>query len=111
MSSVFILFSLFATAVFDIRPFAFSFRVPWGGFFFPFSFFFLSDGGILGLAFGVLSAGHGGIMVLFFSLSVFFFGIGSGACGVVGLRSTVHSFGPEHYYYSLFLLLFLLLPP
>lgn len=37
-----------------------------------------------------------------FFLFGFSFGIGSGACGVVGLRSTVHSFGPEHYYYSLF---------
>lgn len=39
------------------------------GFFF--SLFFFPDGGILGLAFGVLSAGHGGIMV-FFSFRFFF---------------------------------------
>lgn len=73
---------------FDIRPLAFLFRVLWG-FFLSFFPFFLSfpDGGILGLAFGVLSAGLVALWVLFFFRHWF------GVCGVVVL----HIFGPEHY--------------
>lgn len=56
LSSFFL--SLFADVLFDIRL-CFPILVSLG----VFSFFFLPDGG---LAFGVLSVGHGGIMVCFF---------------------------------------------
>lgn len=71
---------LFADVLFDIRL-CFPIPVSLG----VFSFFFL-DGG---LAFGVLSVGHGGIMVCFLFFR-FFFRHRFGACGVVRLGGTVH---------------------
>lgn len=71
----FFFFSLFADVLFDIRL-CFPILVSLGGF-----LSFLPDGG---LAFGVLSVGHGGIMICFLFF-VLFFRHRFGACGVVRL--------------------------
>lgn len=93
------------------------FIVSYSGFFWvSFSLFFLDDG-ILGLAFGVLSAGYGGITMVFFR-GLFFFSASvrgvrrrRGSTLTGGTWGMVHGFGPEHYYYYLlfFPFLFILL--